>query len=361
MRLVREQELMVEKFVFQSPAPRVLFGRGTINAVAQELERHGISRAFVLCTGSGMQLSQRIIARAPNCGIEVLRLAYPGITREDFERATGHAKKSGADGFIVVGGGTPIGLGKAVAAHTQLRYIAVVTTYSGSEMASNWSYGKDDDARSGSSLAALPSTAIYDPDLTLGLPAQISGQSGMNAMAHAVASLYGADRSPAVETLAEAAVRVLGSSLPRVVARPTDIEARTEALYGAWLAAAFRAPVGVEHAIAQNLRKRYGLSHAGTHAVVVPYAIAFNRNAAKHAMEKIERALAVNDAGLGLYDLNVRLRIPTGLKDLGMKESDIEAAVDFVGAKPIANPRQVARADLVELITQAFHGAPPRF
>ena len=352
---------MIDKFVFQSPAPRVLFGRGTINAVAKELDLHKISRAFILCTGSGVALSERIAASAPDHNIEVLRLSNPGITTEDFERAIEHAKKTGANGYIVVGGGTPIGLGKSIAANTGMRYLAIVTTYSGSEMASNWTYGKGRDAKNGSGLAALPSTAIYDPDLTMGLPAITSGQSGMNAMAHAVESLYGADRSPVVEAQAEEAVRLLGASLPRIVARPDDIDARTDALYGAWLAAAFRAQVGVEHAIAQKIRNRYGLSHAGTHAVMVPYAIAFNRNAARYAMEKIERALGVEDAGLGLYDLNVRLGIPTGLKDLGFKESDIEGAADFVGATPIANPRPVSRADLLDLITQAFHGAPPRF
>ncbi len=352
---------MIENFLFQSPAPRVLFGCGTINAVAAELALHKITRAFVLCTGSGAELSRRIAAASPGCDIEVLRLANAGISAEDFERATQHAKKTGANGFITVGGGTPIGLAKAVAASTRLPYLAVVTTYSGSEMASNWSYGKGKDARNGNSLAALPATALYDPDLTLSLPAKISAQSGMNAMAHAVESLYGADRSPAVEMLAECAVRQLGASLPRVVARPDDIDARTDAFYGAWLAAAFRAQVGVEHAIAQKVRQRFGLSHAGTHSVVVPYAIAFNRDAAKGAMEKIERALGVKDAGLGLYDLNVRLGIPTGLKNLGMKETDIEAAADFVGATAFANPRPVSRADLVELITQTFHGAAPHF
>ena len=352
---------MIEDFVFQSPAPRVLFGRASINAVSAELALHKISRAFILCTGSGLELSQRIAASTPGIAIDVLRLSKPGITSEDFERATEHAKKTGANGFIAVGGGTPIGLAKSIAANTRLPYLAVVTTYSGSEMASNWTYGKGKEARNGNSLAALPSTAIYDPELTLGLPAKISAQSGMNAMAHAVESLYGADRSPAVEMLAECAVRQLGTSLPRVVAHPEDIDARTDAMYGAWLAAAFRAQVGVEHAIAQKVRQRYGLSHAGSHSVVVPYALAFNRSAARYAMEKIERALGVQDAGLGLYDFNVQLGIPTGLKDLGMKESDIEDAADFIGATPIANPRPVSREDLVELITQAFHGKAPRF
>lgn len=352
---------MIEKFVFTSPAPRVLFGRGTVNAVSKELDLHKISRAFILCSGSGMAVAQQIAAASPNHHIDVLRLSSSGISTEDFERATEHAKTTGAQGFIAMGGGTPIGLGKSIAANTGLRWIGVVTTYSGSEMASNWTFGKGKDAKNGSSLSALPSTAIYDPDLTLGLPALTSAQSGMNAMAHAVESLYGADRSPAVEQMAEEAIRHLGKSLPRVVAKPDDIDARTDAMHGAWLAAAFRAQVGVEHAIAQKVRTRYGLSHAGTHSVMVPYSLAFNRNAAKYAMEKIERAMGVKDAGLGLYDFNVRLGIPTGLKDLGMKESDIEAAADFVGATPFANPRPVSRADLVELITQAYHGEAPRF
>ena len=352
---------MNENFVFTSPAPRVLFGRGTINAVGKELDLHKIERAFILCGGSGMAVAQRIAAASPKHNIEILRLSDPGITAEDFNRAVQHAKNTGANGFIALGGGTPIGLGKSLAANTGMRYLGIPTTYSGSEMASNWTYGKGKDARNGNGLAALPATAIYDPDLTLGLPAKTSGQSGMNAMAHAVESLYGADRSPAVEMLAEAAVRTLGESLPRVVDNPNDIEARTAALHGAWMAAAFRAQVGVEHAVAQKVRNRLGLSHAGTHSVVVPYALAFNRDAAKEAMGKIERAMGVADAGLGMYEFNRRLGIPTGLKDLGMKASDIEDAADFVGATPFPNPRPVSRADLVEIITQAFHGEAPRF
>jgi len=352
---------MIERFVFQSPAPRVLFGCGTVGAVAKELALHGISRAFVLCTGSGAALAKRIAASVPDAGIEVLRLVDPGITSNDFNKAVAYAAKAGANGFIAVGGGTPIGMAKAVAASTGLRYLAIVTTYSGSEMAPNWSYGDGKGARNGSGLGALPSTTIYDPDLTLGLPAMISAQSGINAMAHALESLYGVDRSPAVEALAETAIRYLGASLPRVVAKPDDVEARSDALYGAWLAAAFRSPAGVEHAIAQTVRRHCGLSHAGTHAVVVPYAIAFNRAAARPAMERIERALNVTDAGLGLYDLNVRLKIPTSLKDLGMKESAIETAVDLLGTRSIVNPRPVSRSDLVEIVTQAYHGAPPRF
>jgi maleylacetate reductase len=283
------------------------------------------------------------------------------ISAEDYERLIRLAQQKQSGGFVAVGGGTPIGLAKAIAATTPLRYLAIPTTYSGSEMARTWHYGKGKEGRKGSGFAALPVTAVYDPELTLSLPAAVSAQSGMNAMAHAVESLYGPGRSPVVETMAEAAVRGLAASLPRVVARPDDIDARTDAFYAAWLAAAFRAEVGVEHALAQRLRDRFGLSHAGAHTVMTPYAIAFNRHAARPAMAAIERALGAADAGLGLYELNVRLGNPTALKDLGMKASDIEAGADHVIASPIVNPRPVSRADVVELITQAFHGAPPCF
>jgi maleylacetate reductase len=213
----------------------------------------------------------------------------------------------------------------------------------------------------GEGPAALPATAIYDPELTLDLPPSVSAASGMNAMAHAVESLYGIDTNPVVQTMAEEAVRLLGTSLPRIVQNPRDLAARTDALYAAWLAGNFRAQVGLEHAIAQRVRQWFNLDHARTHAIATPYAIGFNAPAAADAMRRIERALGVGDAARGLYDLNVRLGLPTGLKDLGLKEDDIGKAVDVVSAVKITHPRPASKADLLNVIGQAYAGAPPRF
>ena len=95
--------------------------------------------------------------------------------------------------------------------------------------------------------------------------------------------------------------------------------------------------------------------------MATPYAVAFNAAAAPEAMTRIKRALGAADAARGLYDLNVRLGLPTGLKDLGMRESDIEKAVEIVSAVKISHPRPVSRADLANVIRQAYWGAPPRF
>ncbi|MGA8693754.1 MAG: iron-containing alcohol dehydrogenase, partial [Xanthobacteraceae bacterium] len=127
------------------------------------------------------------------------------------------------------------------------------------------------------------------------------------------------------------------------------------------LAGNFRAKVGLEHAIAQRVRQWFNLEHARTHAIATPYAIGFNGSAAPDAMRRIERALGVGDAARGLYDLNVKLGLPTGLKDLGLKESDIGKAVDVISAVKITHPRPVFKADLLNVIGQAYAGAPPRF
>ena len=129
----------------------------------------------------------------------------------------------------------------------------------------------------------------------------------------------------------------------------------------AWLAANFRAAVGFEHAMAQRVRQWFNLDHAHTHAVATLYAAGFNAAAAPEAMARIRRDLGVEDAARDLYDLNVRLGLPTGLKDLGLSEKDLGKAVEVISAVKITHAKPVTRADLENVIGQAFAGAPPRF
>jgi maleylacetate reductase len=352
---------MTLTFTYRSDPVRIVFGAGAVAALRAEADLHKISRLVVLCSPSRADLAQKIIAPVADRAHGFCPTAGQTMPRDAFERILGEIKRVNADGFIVIGGGSPIGLAKAAAATTGLPYIAIVTTYSGSEMAARWYIGVAEERIGGDTVAALPATAIYDPELTLDLPPAISAASGMNAMAHAVESLYGIDTNPVVQTMAEEAVRLLGANLPRLIDNPRDLAARTDVLYAAWLAGNFRSKVGLEHAIAQRLRQWFSLDHARTHAIATPYAVGFNASAAPEAMRRIERALAVDDAARGLYDLNVRLGLPAGFKDLGLKESDIGKAVEVVSAVKIVHPRPVSTADLRDVIGQAYAGAPPRF
>jgi maleylacetate reductase len=348
-------------FTYRSDPVRIVFGAGAVASLRAEADVHKISRLLVLCSPSRADMTRKLIAPVAERCLGFCEAAGQSMPRAAFDRIVRELKERNADGFIVIGGGSPIGLAKAAAATTRLPYIAIVTTYSGSEMAARWYIGAAEDRVDGETVAALPATAIYDPELTLDLPPAISAASGMNAMAHAVESLYGIDTNPVVQSMAEEAVRLLGVSLPHVVKNPRDLAARTDVLYAAWLAGNFRAKVGLEHAIAQRMRQWFNLDHARSHAIATPYAIGFNAAAAPEAMARICRALGVDDAAHGLYDLNVTLGLPTGFRDLGLKESDLDKAVQVVSAVKVTHPRPVSPADLRDVIGQAFAGAPPRF
>ncbi len=352
---------MPDPFVYTSDRLRVLFGCGTVARIAAEADHHKMSRVMLLCSRGRAEMAQRIAAPLGARVVGTCDAARGGMPAAAFDEIVGELKRLAADGFVCVGGGSPIGLAKAVAAATKIPFIAVVTTYSGSEMSSRWYIGAGADERSGASPAALPASAIYDPELTRDLPFATSAASCMNAMAHAVELLYGPDANPIVLALAEEAVRLIGAALPRLKADPRDLAARTDALYGAWLAATFRTAVGLSHTVAQRVRQNFGTEHARTHAVALPYAVAFNRPAAPAAMERIMRALGTGDPGQALYDINVACGLATGLKDLGMREEDIPRAIEIVAGRVFPNPRKPSKSDVDNVIRQAFAGRAPRW
>ena len=345
-------------FEFQGPASRIVFGENAVAGLAEEAHRLGIARALVLCSPARRTMGDEIASVLEPDAV-VCDASAPNMPESAFERVMADIGGHGVDGLIAVGGGSPIGLGKAVAAATRLPFVAIATTYSGSEMAPNWYVGSGPGRRQGIDRHALPATVIYDPTLTLGLSPEMSAASGMNAIAHAAESLYGPDTNPVIQTLAEEGIRRLSQSLPIVVETPRDLAARGNALYGAWLAAAFRAKSGLHHVIAQQVRQRFDLGHAETHAVVLPYAIAFNRGAAPETMCRIERALGAGDAARGLYDLNRTLGLAVSLEALGMEPAGIDEAADIVAAVDFDNPRPASRDEIRTIIAQAIEGSPP--
>ncbi len=350
---------MSEIFTYNPVPPRVVFGYGALKALRDEVERLALSRPMVICSPGRIHLGQELADQIKPAKAHVCDAGLTAMPEEAYRRVMAEIEAEKCDGIIAVGGGSPVGLLKAAAAHALLPAIAVVTSYSGSEMAANWYYRSGGEQIGGASKDALPKTVIYDPELTLSLPVAMSAASGMNAMNHAVESLYSPETNPVVQDLAEEAIRRLGRALPRVVADPSDRDARYDALYGAWHAAMFRAKQGLSHVMAQRCRSLFGLVHAQSHAIAVPYAVAFNKDAAPDAMHRIERALGVDDAARGLYDLNDGLGLATGYKALGVPDDGLEKAVNVISNMDFPNPRPVSKEDLRGVLGQAFGGAPP--
>jgi alcohol dehydrogenase class IV len=215
--------------------------------------------------------------------------------------------------------------------------------------------------KTGRDRKVMPKAVIYDVNLTLSLPPHISGPSGMNALAHCVEALYAEDGNPIVSLLAEEGIRALGRSLPTVVKEPSNVEARSDAQYGAWLGGTVLGAVSmsIHHKLCHTLGGTFNLPHAETHTVVIPHATAYNREAAPEAMRRIAAALAAKDAARGIYDLIGRIGAPRALKDIGMPADGLDRAADLALENRYSNPRPLERAGIRELLQRAYDGSEP--
>jgi alcohol dehydrogenase class IV len=351
----------MQPFTYVGAPSRVVFGFGVLDRVPDEVKALGCRRALVLSTpqqaGDAQGLSERLGALSAGVFSEATMHTPVEVT----ERAMQVVRESGADCTVALGGGSTTGLGKAIALRTDLPQIVIPTTYAGSEATPILGETRDGLKTTQKSPKILPEVIVYDVDLTLSLPAGLSATSGMNAIAHAVEGLYTQDANPIVSLMAEEGIRALGAALPRIVRDPADLQARSDALYGAWLCGVVLGSVGMalHHKLCHTLGGTFDLPHAETHTVVLPHAAAYNAPAAPQAMARAARALGVEHAPQGLFDLAEGLGARMALRDIGMPESGLDRATDLAVANPYWNPRPIERAAIRALLDNAFHGRRP--
>lgn len=268
-------------------------------------------------------------------------------------RARAAAAEHDIDVVVAIGGGSAIGLAKAIALDRPVRIVAVPTTYAGSEATNVWGLTDADGKKTGTDDRVLPDAVVYDPSLTASLPPELAAASGLNAVAHCVDSFWGPDADPIDAALAGEGLRALATGL-----RDGD---RAGLQYGCYLAAVAFASAGsgLHHKICHVLGGRFDLPHAATHAIVLPYVLAYNAPAAPDAAARVAAALGVTDAVTGLRDLN--RHAPRALREIGLAEADLPAAVVAVlPAVPPSNPRPVDAAALERLLRAAWSGADPK-
>jgi maleylacetate reductase len=356
-------------FVYSAPVlegitVRVVFGRGTLSEVASEARtlgtsvlvisgRHEAAAADAVSAELGADLAARIDEVRSHVPVDVA------------SRATAVAREVEAQVVVAIGGGSAVGLAKAVALETELPIVAVPTTYAGSEMTPVWGLSDSNQKTTGRDPRVQPAVVVYDPLLTVSMPIELSAASGMNALAHAVEALYAPDSTATSLAIAEEAIATLANGLPQVVDEPDNVDARALTLRGAWLAgwSLGITTMGLHHKLAHVIGGRFQLWHAGVHSALLPQVTAFNAPSAAAAFDRAASALGVSRAEAvapALYELARGLGAPTSLAQLGLDAAG-PGAVDWTTAVGgVANPRPFGAADLAYLVRSAYLGEEPQ-
>jgi maleylacetate reductase len=268
-----------------------------------------------------------------------------------------------ADAVLTVGGGSATGVGKVVRLARDVAFLALPTTYAGSEMTTIWGRTDGDRKVTGTDPRVKPDTVVYDPELTLSLPAAIAGPSGMNALAHCVEALYGPGADPIVSLHALEGIRVLSTSLPAVCGDGDGIEARAEVLYGAFLAGVALAAGGtaLHHKTCHVLGGMFALDHGAMNAVMLGHALAYNTPAIPDVIDAIGAALGVEgvDAPAALWQLSRDIGAPKSLQEIGMPADGLDQAARRVVEASAANVRPPDEASIRQMLDDAFHGRQP--
>ncbi|TLS25941.1 hypothetical protein PpBr36_07768 [Pyricularia pennisetigena] len=370
----------MDSFVYRNtPSPKVIFGRGTLSSLANEIrclsDPSGCKKPLLVSSPGRVSLAQEIRQMLGEDGISQVELVSTATVHNP-SSVINDALPLAADRDCIVslGGGSAVGLGKTLALRTGLPHVVIPTTYSGSEMTPILGEkGADGKKVSVTDPKILPTVVIYDVDLTLDLPLKVSFPSGINALAHSIEALYAEHSNPVTSILALESIRSLSSALGRLSGNPKSVQARTTLLRGAFLAGYVVASTGIalQHKLTHAVAGTAGLPHAETHAILLPHSLAYNLHSIPkqtiasltEAMSPMEVSGSVADLPgpvILLNDLLGVIGIPRALKDLGMAKSDIEKVTDVAMEKPYWNPRSIEKEKVRELIRRAWEGETAR-
>lgn len=350
----------MRSFAYEALPGRVVFGPGSRAGLRAEVDALDLERVLLIADDNAKPVADDL---ADTLGPALAGRWHSVAQHVPTDLATAAREAADtidADGIVSVGGGSTTGLAKAIALVRSAQIVAVPTTYAGSEMTPIYGL-TGEHKQTGRDIRVLPRTVIYDPELTVDLPASVTAPSAFNALAHCVEALYGSEANPITSLMAEEGIRAIGGALPRAVAEPQDLEARSAMLYGAYLAGASLAVVGMalHHKISHVLGGTFGLVHGDVNAVLLPHVVAYNASGAREAIDRVGVALGDVDPAGALFDLATAVGAPTSLAEIGMPEEGLDQAAERAAAETSFNPRTVEAPDVRALLADAWRGRRP--
>jgi maleylacetate reductase len=354
----------VKTFEYEANPSRVIFGVGYLDRVAEEVRRFGFARVFLAHDPTSAASAAKLVGDlASFANVRVWDQVAQHVPIDLATPAREAVDAHGSELVVSIGGGSTTGLAKAIALSHGLPIVAVPTTYAGSEMTPIYGLTGDRHKQTGKSAQVLPKVVVYDPLLTLELPASVTGPSAFNSLAHCVESLYVPGNNPVTSAIALEGVRALSDALPRVMRAPSDVDARSDLLYGAMLGgmALGQTGSGFHHRLCHILGGKFNLVHADTHSVILPHVVAFNAPALAREMSRLAEALGVTggDPAGALWGLARECSIPTDLASLGLEREGLDEVVDQILIEEKNNPVPLDGPSVRALLDAAFDGVRP--
>lgn len=340
----------------------VAFGVGLRHEVKRHAAAAGCKRILILTTPHqsdlGLELAETLGSLAAGIFCKAAMHTPTSVTEE----ALAHLKGAGADAVLAAGGGSTIGLGKALDLRAQVTQIALPTTYAGSECTPILGETENGVKTTVSDPNLRPDIVLYDAELVATLPVEMTVTSALNAMAHAVEGLYARDRKEATTNLALEGIAAFQRSLHEVMADPSNLAARRATQEGAWACGTVLGEVGMalHHKLCHTLGGALNLPHAETHAIILPHATAYNFPAAANELAPVAALFGHKDAAMALWEFARSLGAPTALKDLGVQVADLDRIAELATTNPYWNPREITKDGIRALLGRAWEGAVPQ-
>ena len=339
---------------------RVVFGAHRLGELHGELDALGIKRALLICSSRQPMLRDAVREAGGDRVEMIFEEIRPHVPVALVEKSVGLLQE--VDGIVTAGGGSAIGLGKALVARSVLPLVAIPTTYSGSEMTSVFGTTVDGEKTTARNPAVLPRTVIYDPELLVGLPDAIAVPSALNAFAHCVEALYADRCEPVTSLIALEGARIITAALARDGAKE-PMQRCTQLLLGAHLGGSAFGAVGgsVHHTLCHILGGRHDLPHAETHAAVLPQVLAVLAPEIPFALAQLGAALGVKAEAVPAFcfDQVVTSGCRTDLEGLGLPESDVPSVAALLAQRTSGTHHHLDPTLASRLLWAAFRGERP--
>jgi maleylacetate reductase len=386
---------LIKKFRYVSYAQEVIFGAGALAQLGEAMERFGW-RQLLLCTNRSMQAAGNVHVIRTSLGDRLIRVfdhIQPHVQDIQVEAVLAMAVEQGVDAVIGLGGGSPIGMAKAVAfalAQQQtgrsaqavfpidqplIPVVAIPTTYAGSEMTAVYgvTHTRENPPRkvTVSDPKIAPKLVIYDPQLTLNLPPEMTASTGINALAHCIEALYSISRHPLSTATAIDGIRHINNSLLRCYTHGDDLDARTQMLQGAHLAGLSLASVsmGLHHGLCHVLGGSANVPHGIANSIILPHVIRFNADVATSQLIPAAAVMGISTNGISpvvaletlaekIHELVSDMNLPQCLRDAGvnLKESDLPRLAQLASQNRTIqnNPKPITGGQIETLLRSAW-------